>query len=400
MDSMGTEDTEPNGDGIAATNLSITELDDDTEAKLRGDAIGDTMYSQTFVAKTLLKMSNMQWNEELEEELCSLWDMTVERDVCAYLFELSYPNIASVVVKMCSEERLIEIVIGILANIFCATCKKDISMEDIDSVLQILDSDDPLILVQVTRFIKALSHFDSSLKFLNIDIIEKLTTILANSLNTTLLTTCLDTLASLSSNNVFIKNYLTVPLYNSSLTAYRTIISTENHSFFFESVETQTIFTHLLTIITGFSSYIDETQDIVLLEEIRKSNVDLLNEVRKVLQFYTNDLNLFPITDAFKFFIESSSYNFPILSVGYDSYIFKELVKIVISLIENNSLETEEFSEVLCYLVSNADLEQLKKDTENFEKKDVVMVLNKFKTNLEACEYKICKEILANYINK
>lgn len=402
MDALGSEDTktEPKNDRFAATNLSIIELDDDTEAKLKGDAIGDTMYSQTFVAKTLLKLSDMQWNKELEEELCSLWDMTVEKDVCAYLFELSYPSIASVVVKMYTEERLIEIIVGILANIFCANCTKNILVEDINTVLQILDLDDPLILVQVTRFIKALSHFDKSLKFLNMDIIDKLTTILTNSLNISLLSTCLDTLASLSSNDVFSNNYLTASLYSSCLIAYKTIVSRENHSFFFESVETQTAFTHLITIITGFCSYIDVKQELVLLQEIRKSNIYLLDEVKKVLQFYTNDSNLFPITDAFKFFIESFSYHLPILSIGYDSYIFKKLLKIIISLIENNCLETEDFSELLCYLVCNTDLEQLEKDTEKFEKKDVVIVLNKFRNDLVACDNNVCKEILSNYINK
>lgn len=383
-----------------STNLSATDIDADTEIKLRGDAIGDTMFSQTFVAKTLLKLSEVEWNEELEEDLCSLWDMTVETDVCAYLFELSYPNIASAVVRTYTEERLIEIIIGILANIFCSSCAKSISADDVNTVLKILASDDPLILLQLARFIKALSHFDDSLTFLNSAIVDKLTFILANSLNTSLLTNCLDTLAALSSNDIFIKNYLNEHLYDACLTAYRTIISKENEDLFFESIEIQNVFTHLLLIITGFSSYIDEMEDKNLLEKIKEKNGDLLEEVRKVLQFYVNDFNLLPLTDKFKFFIESFAYNFPILCIGYDSDIFKELMRIVITLIENHCLETDDFSEFLCYLVCNADLEQLKKDSEKLEERDIIMVLDRFRSSLEACDNKTCKEILSMYNKK
>lgn len=392
-------ETQAQANGIPTSNLSTTDIDQDTEASLRGDAIGDTTYSQSFVAKTLLKLSDVKWNEEMEEDLCFLWDMTVERDVCAYLFELSYPSIASAVVKTYTEERLIEIVVGILANIFCASCVKDISAASIDAVLEVLGSDDPLILIQVARFIKALTHFDSALKFLNVGVMEKFTFILTNSLNTGLLSNCLDVVATLCLNEVFTNNYLSAPLYCACLSAYRTIRSKEDEDLFFESAEMQGVFTHLMGIIVGFAAYIDESRDSDLLQKIRNENGCFLEEARKVLQFYADDVNLLPITDTFKFFIESFGYIFPVLSLGYDSAVFKELIKIVITLIEN-SLETEEFNELLCYLVSNAGIEKLESDSKKFEDKDIVLVLNKFKGTLEACQNETCKQILSNYMNK
>ncbi|XP_057654900.1 protein saal1 isoform X2 [Diorhabda carinulata] len=63
------------------TNIDVTDLDEETVKKLRGDAIGDTLYSQSFVLKTLLKFSDLQWNDQVEEDLCFLWDMTVEKDL-------------------------------------------------------------------------------------------------------------------------------------------------------------------------------------------------------------------------------------------------------------------------------------------------------------------------------
>lgn len=155
-----------------------------------------------------------------------------------------------------------------------------------------------------------------------------------------------------------------------------------------------------MRIITAFCTYIDLTQDQKLHTKLRTKNDCLVAEVRKVLQFYVNDYNLLPITDTFKFFIESFGYTFPILRVGYDGDVFRELMRIVIMLIENNGLETDDFSDLLCYLVCNADLERLRRDSEKLEERDVVMVLNMFRGSFEACDNEICKQILAIYSNK
>lgn len=50
---------------------------------LKGDAIGSTLYSERFVLKTLLKLSQglekeLAENEPFENDLCALWDMTME----------------------------------------------------------------------------------------------------------------------------------------------------------------------------------------------------------------------------------------------------------------------------------------------------------------------------------
>lgn len=390
MDRVDTLETQKQA---TASNPSATDVDEEIETKLRGDAIGDTLYSQTFVAKTLLRLSDGEWNAKLEEDLCSLWDMTVEKDVCAYLFELSYPDIAGVVIRTYTEERLIEIIVGILANIFCASCSKGISADNINTVLQVLNTDDSLILIQALRFIKALAHFDNCLKFLNTDVFNRLMFILANSLNTPLLLGCLETVASFFSYEAFPKNYLTPQLYDCCLTAYKTIVSKQDEDVLFESTETQNAFTRLLTIITGFTSYIDENQETELLSKITNKNDSLLTEVKKLLRFYASDFNLIPVTETFQFFIQSFGYNFPILRIGYDSDVFKEVVKIVLILIENKCLETEDFSELLCYLVNSADLETLKNDVDELKRNDVIMVLEKFRGTLGACETEICKEV-------
>lgn len=394
MDNPRQNDETPVENGLSE-NPDAADLDEDVDARLRGDAIGDTMYSQTFVAKTLLKLSEVEWNEELEEDLCSLWDMTVEREVCAYLFDLSYPSIASAVVQTNKEERLVEIVVGILANIFCASCEKRMVADDVKIIIQVLDSDDPLILIQVCRFVKAMAHFDEELEFLSESVVEKLSFILRNALNSTLLSNCLDTVATLCSNDNFTHRFLTSQLYDSSLTAYQTFCSKESEDFFFESTETQTAFAHLMTVITGFTSHVDAEQDLGLLQKMQEKNRAVLEEIRKVLHFYANDFNLLPFTDNFKFFIESFGYNFPILCVDYDSSVFKDLMQIVITLMESESLDTDDFSELLCYLVSKVDFEQLKNDTKDIKDKDIVSVLEKFRNHLEGYNSDNCKKILS-----
>lgn len=63
----------------------------DTEAEvIKGDSIGDTLYSERFVLATIIKLTEFDdKNEALEADLCSLWDMTIEKDVVKLLLEHS-----------------------------------------------------------------------------------------------------------------------------------------------------------------------------------------------------------------------------------------------------------------------------------------------------------------------
>lgn len=383
-------------------NPSINEIDNDTDHILRGDAIGDTMYSQSFTVKTLLKLSDVEWNTDLEEDLCFLWDMTVEKDVCSYLFSLSYPSIACDVVTKYEENRLVEIVIGILANILCANCEKNISKEEIGIILRVLDSDDPLILVQVVRFIKVLSHIDNKLTFVTNDILSKLSFILANSLNQDLLMKSLDALSSIMIDNKLDKSLMSCELCSAALTAYQVIKNDKNKT---EddclSSELQIAFTHLMNIVTGFATFVDELDDKEsVLNEINVFSCSLINEANDILHFYRKEENLLPCSETFTFYIESLSYICPIFHVNYDKTLFINILSIVNLLITNDSMESGIFSELLCYLISLSDIDRIKKDLEGFSEKEVSSVIKKFKRDFENSDSESCREIVRNYAVK
>ncbi|XP_013108627.1 protein saal1 [Stomoxys calcitrans] len=89
--------------------------------RLKGDAIGDTLYSERFVLNTLLKLGQLskdlqEEEEDLEKELCSLWDMTMEKDIVEYLLKQDVLELFATIIKTTEDKRLSEILVGILAN--------------------------------------------------------------------------------------------------------------------------------------------------------------------------------------------------------------------------------------------------------------------------------------------
>lgn len=394
------QDTEQDLPGYTQNkNFSIDELDRNTESKLRGDAIGETMYSESFVVKTLLKLSDVQWNTELEDDLCFLWDMTLEKEVCDYLFNLKYPAIACGVIIKYDENRLIEIVIGILANIFSVECTKAIMDEEILTVLEILNSDDPLILIQVVRFVKAVSYFDRDLKFLTSTTLDKLYFILANSLNVDLLKTGLDALSSLVMNSNFDGKFFKLDMINSCLNAYQTIRKESSDEDDYIPSHVQITFTHVLNIVTSFSTYLD-SHDNKNVNKISPTREIILNELNILLNCYKNEDYLLPVNEHFTFYIETISYICPILNIGYNKDMFRNLLTIIDLLIKNNSLDVSLFSDAICYFISIAEIEQVKKDVQDFTEKTICDIVDKFKSELEQSNNEQCKQILSFYSNE
>lgn len=102
----------------------MKENDDNTLESIKGDAIGNTMYSERFVLKTLLSLQNIEWDENYENTLCTLWDMTIDKDVAIYLanhsfFDILIPTIEN---NLNENARLVEILVGITSNI-CSQVK-------------------------------------------------------------------------------------------------------------------------------------------------------------------------------------------------------------------------------------------------------------------------------------
>lgn len=156
-------------------NPSANEIDPEDLERLRGDAIGNTMYSGGFIIKTILDLHKViqqdvthltsDDNEEeenegakmdktLERNLCTLWDMTTEVDVVHFLRENECLNIFTSIGRLSEDSRLVEILMGIVANMLLVReVLVDLNNhpEILCMLLDLTGSSDPPTLVQLLR---------------------------------------------------------------------------------------------------------------------------------------------------------------------------------------------------------------------------------------------------------
>ncbi|KAL3312900.1 Protein saal1 [Cichlidogyrus casuarinus] len=93
------------------------------------DTIGDTAYSKLWLYKLLMRVlrevndnvsvenSICELDPGIEDELCILWDMTVDTEILCSLKEFDLVDIFSTVLTTQRFPRLTEICFGILANL-------------------------------------------------------------------------------------------------------------------------------------------------------------------------------------------------------------------------------------------------------------------------------------------
>ncbi|KAI5614855.1 protein saal1 [Silurus asotus] len=141
----------------------------DDETGEEDDAIGDTVYSKHWLFSTLTRLIQMVTNkdsdqgegltelsEELEEELCKVWDMAMDKDVAGFLQEFKTPDILLGVIAKSRNPRLTEICVGILGNMACfPDTRVFISQNDeLAAVLLLLLGDaDPPTLLETCRLL-------------------------------------------------------------------------------------------------------------------------------------------------------------------------------------------------------------------------------------------------------
>lgn len=141
-------------------DLTANECTDNELELLKGDAIGDTLYSERFVLNTLLKLGqlnkDLQEEDDVEKDLCSLWDMTLEEDIVKYLLNHDVLELFGNIIKTTEDKRLTEILVGILGNMCSAQEARDQLTEKEDVIEILLDLSscmDSLTLEQLMRLI-------------------------------------------------------------------------------------------------------------------------------------------------------------------------------------------------------------------------------------------------------
>ncbi|XP_046486602.1 protein saal1 isoform X3 [Neodiprion pinetum] len=138
-----------------ASDISESEME-----TLRGDTIGDTMYSAKWTINVLISLSNVcetGWSDTLESELCLLWDMAAEKDVTIFLEKCDFLKIIEVSFNVSSEPRLTEILMGILGNMCCQSnvIQTVAERQELVSLLfNLLSTDDPETLIQLLRLLR------------------------------------------------------------------------------------------------------------------------------------------------------------------------------------------------------------------------------------------------------
>ncbi|CAK9822412.1 Protein SAAL1 [Anthophora retusa] len=141
--------------------LEAQEVEESEIEKLKGDTIGNTVYSGKWIINILLSISKVQedgWNEKLQSDLCTLWDMTTEKDIVQFLVDVDFLKVAELALNTSEEPRLTEIILGIIGNMTCEPSVLDLlgaKEELLETILRHLSSEDSATLVQILRLLRS-----------------------------------------------------------------------------------------------------------------------------------------------------------------------------------------------------------------------------------------------------
>nr|KAF6438953.1 serum amyloid A like 1 [Molossus molossus] len=147
--------------------------EDDEEEVAGGDCIGSTVYSKHWLFGVLSGLiqivspentksssddeeQQMELDEEMENEICRVWDMSMDEDVALFLQEFNAPDIFMGVLAKSKCPRLREICVGILGNMacfqeICVSISKDKNLGQV--LLTCLYDSDPPTLLETSRLL-------------------------------------------------------------------------------------------------------------------------------------------------------------------------------------------------------------------------------------------------------
>ncbi|XP_019508074.1 PREDICTED: protein SAAL1 [Hipposideros armiger] len=148
--------------------------EDQEEEVAGGDCIGSTVYSKHWLFGVLSGLiqivspentksssdddeeQQMELDEEMENEICRVWDMSMDEDVALFLQEFNAPDIFMGVLAKSKCPRLREICVGILGNMSCfqEICVSISSDKNLGQViLRCLYDSDPPTLLETSRLL-------------------------------------------------------------------------------------------------------------------------------------------------------------------------------------------------------------------------------------------------------
>ncbi|WAR02346.1 SAAL1-like protein, partial [Mya arenaria] len=180
---------------------------------ISAECIGDTAFSKHWLFTTLIKLIEenagpdrgsgdgrgelvVDVDDDLQNELCKLWDMSMNSDVAKFLDEFKAVEIMTGIIQKSKAPRVIEICVGVLGNMACEQPICDRMAQDhkfIELMLSMMETRDTPTLVENTRLVSTcLANTGSRGPWVSAiqrseDIIGHLTFILSSSTNCDLL---------------------------------------------------------------------------------------------------------------------------------------------------------------------------------------------------------------------
>ncbi|KAF7282235.1 hypothetical protein GWI33_003034 [Rhynchophorus ferrugineus] len=390
-----------------SSNINADDIDDDTKEKLKGDNIGDTLYSQSFVLKTLMQLSDIKWSQDMEQDLCFLWDMTLDKDVCIYLFQLNYPSLACSVIIQHVEERLTEILVGILANLLIADCEKNISDNELQIALNSLESSHPAILIQVMRVIESIAFYmPERIILIGKNMLDKMQYILKYSENYMLITHTLQAFLKLTDNFKLAESEVNAQLYVSVAIGFDTIFSVEYNNFEVEidMEETSKVVKIFLQLIANLSEYANRYNCREDISTCINHCPKLSTTICRLLKHFSDESNLFPISRDFNTFVQCFLIIFTTRSVtiisdlekGIFTDIFQPLCKILYYLHKCKSEVTETFNvvlELIAFTIYSVDRKAVLYELKQLQYRRGIVILNSLKENSKSYDFNISENL-------
>lgn len=399
------------------------EVDATLMEKIKGDAIGDTLYSQRFILTTLMKLPNLDKlisdDKDYEQDLCTVWDQTVEKDVVKFLLEYKVLEIFAACVNE-EDGRLTEILVGIIANM-CALSETrqqlEASPEITITIISLISSDDPLVLIQLMRFFHAVLVFENSgdelIWFQYFAAVEnfvpKFSFVLASSTSSTLLRHTLEALHAICAKfavieirpeggqSSFVDMFVTPFLIAGLIEAFDQVVGGKG-----SNGEVNESMSSALTekIIKFMSLFLDINVILTQYDQVSKNAYseklpEFLNSLGRVLEPLCQAEYLFPLCTTTQGIIENLSDILQALDYPFDEKCWQHLITICTIIIQkrqncekqsdwddDNSRDKELDSqdlchtllEIVCKSVSNAG--KLENAVTNVEEKSIKDLLN------------------------
>ncbi|CAG9784661.1 unnamed protein product [Diatraea saccharalis] len=281
------------------------ETNEEADASVAGDAIGDTVYSERFVLKILLKLANLDSlkdevkDKSFEDDLCTLWDMTADKDVVLFLQKHDVLNLFNFALPTIETPRIIEIIVGIIGNMCCQriAVAKLIKMENfLRLLLEYIKTDDSLVLIQLLRLVSSalfLAECEDIPIWMNlfesVGYSEALYFILKNSSHKQLLITAIENTNSVCSycntDNVrttFYARFVNVEAVVSLTTAFTEVVVNQKESCEKEELERVLLISLQITLnMVGFEN---------ASEKFHSCKDSVLSMIKHILLYYEDKL--------------------------------------------------------------------------------------------------------------